>query len=66
MNVEFWTITKTNGEFIVKPKSVPTTKEEALLSVEALQMYYENHPMLYLDLQNSKEYFETLENLLRN
>lgn len=64
MKNEFWLGIDNNGEYIVKPVLVPKTKEDALITIKALEIYYSNYPNLYLDLQNAKEYFDNLERLL--
>lgn len=66
MNNMFWTGINLDGKFFVKPTSIPKNRDDALATIEALEMYYEMYPNLYLDLQNAKEYFETLEKLLKD
>lgn len=64
MENEFWCGIDNNGDYIIKPVTIPKTKEDALVTIKALEMYYSNYPNLYLDLKNARDYFDNLEKLL--
>ena len=53
-----------NGRVVVEPLRIPTTKDEALVAVKALQFYEASNPKAYLRLKDAELFFNLLEKLL--
>jgi hypothetical protein len=62
----FNTYSDSSGNFIVEPSKIPETKEEAILSIKALELYSSDGSKPYLNVENSSEYFERIMTLINS
>lgn len=62
----FNTYSDTSGNFIVEPSKIPETKEEAILSIKALELYSTDGSKPFLNVHNANEYFERIISLLNS
>ena len=60
----FNTATDLSGNLIIQPTKIPETKEEAILSIRALETYISDGQKPYLKVTDFEKYFATIANLL--